>query len=186
MNFQSMLLVILIFVIFYASYSAYSLKTRIFCSFRKADKTLIEKWAKVNQRRIEFEGGWYYVNPKRTYTMLLTKGIHQIIPIWIRRSDYRWDSSQPLDPETFTNDWETPEARANLDKEEDIVAYSKGNRTSFQAKQKKGMLESYMPIITIGGFVLIGYVIYTLTKKVDMLGTAINVAQQMLQQMLAK
>ncbi len=184
MNSQSVLLVILLCVIFYASYSAYSLKTRIFCSFRKADKTLIEKWAKVNQRRIIFEGGVYYVNPKRTYTMLLTKGIHQILPIWIRRSDYRWDSSQPLDPETFENKWETPEARLNLNKQEDIEALAKGNRISLQTKQKKGMLESYMPLITIGGFALIGYVIYTLIEKIDMLGMSVNVLQQMMQQFM--
>lgn len=179
MDMTTALVILLLFVIVYASYSARSLRTKIWCSFRRLDRTKIEKFAKQNQRRVEFDNGWYYVNPRRTTLMLWNKGIHALIPTWIRTSDYRHDSSQPLNPDTFENTWETPEARKALNKEEDIRAYSAGNVQAV-GKQKRTLLDNWLPIIFVIAVIIIGYMLYTLTQKTDMLGQAINVLQQMM------
>lgn len=180
LNLQTMLLVVLGLTVVYAGYSAHMLKDRIYCTFRRKDKTRIEKWAKANQSRIDFDNGWYYLNPRRTTLTLVTKGIHAIIPIWARCLDFRHDSSQALDPDTFTNAWESPEARKALNKEEDIRAYQQGNLQAIQGKQKKGMLEQFMPLLVVVGFLIVGYMVWTLTKKTDQLGLGLNVLQQMM------
>ena len=174
------LVMILLFVLGYSAYSAYGLRNKIWCSFRRRDRTKIEKFAKQNQGRIDFDKGWYYVDPRRTTLMMWTKGIHMLIPTWIRTSDYRHDSSQPLNPDTFVNEWETPEARKALNKEEDIRAYAAGNVQAV-GKGKQGFFDRWFPLLTVVAIVIVGYMIYTLMQKTDMLGQAINVLQEMLQ-----
>ena len=97
-------------------------------------------------------------------------------------ADYRWDSSQPLDPKNFNNEYESPESRKQLDKEEDIRALHEGNRKA-QGQGKQGMLSGWMPLITVIGFVVLGFVIYMVLKKIDQLGFAMNVIQQQLGQL---
>lgn len=178
-NTTTMLALLAILAVVYVSYTMQKLKTRIHCTFIRADKTKIEKWVKATQRRIAFDGGWYYVVPKRIILAVWDKGIFSLFPTKVQSLIFKWDDPNPLDPETFNNTWETPETRANLNKEEDIRAYAHGNMTA-TGKQKKGMLEGLMPILTIAGFVIVGYVLYIIMKKQDMLGNAINVLQEML------
>ena len=182
MNLQGTLLFFALVIVVYASYSAHQLKNKVYCTFVRRDKTVIEKWAKVGQGRIEFDGGWYYVNPRRVTLQFWDKGIHTIIPTRIQRMQFRWDSSQALDPETFSNDYEKPEERLQLDKTEDYRAYSEGNRAALtSAKQKKGMLDQLMPIIILGGFAIVGYMLYQNGHRMDMLGAQQNTIFQMIQ-----
>lgn len=170
----------LIGLIGYASYSAYKLKDQIWCSFRRRDRTKIEKFASQRQAKIDFDNGWYWVRPERTTLILWTKGIHQIIPIWVRSLDYRWDSSLPLDPQDFTNKWDSPEARKALDKTLDIQALQAGNTQALSgAKVKKSLLEAYMPIIVIIGFIGLGYLMW---NQQEILGRGQNAIQGMLGQ----
>ena len=174
----------IIIIVAYLSYDTYALSKKIHCTFRRRDNTKLTKWAKMSQGRIEFDGGWYYVKPDRTYQSLYTSGLHMVVPTWIRCSDYRWDSSQPLDQKTFKNDYETPESRKQLDKEEDIRALHEGNRKA-QGSVKQGALASYMPIITVLGFVVVAIVIYMVSKKIDQVGFALNVVQTQLAKIIA-
>ena len=172
------LVVILIFVVVLSSYSARDKKGKILCSFTRRDRTKILKWVKISQARVEFDGGWYHVEPSRTVQRLWESGIHFIIPIWVRCSDYRFDSSRPLNPDTFDNQF-TPEERKQLDKSDDIRALQQGNQQSLNAKSgKQGILQQYLPIIVLVGFILCGWMLWQQQKKIDLVGYSINVVQE--------
>ena len=163
--------------------SAWRMKNQIWCTFRRADRTKIEKFASVKQGRIDFDGGWYYLRPERTTLILWTKGIHLLVPTFVRSLDFRHNSSLPLDPNTFTNNWDTPETRKNLNKEEDIKALMNANRSSLGVKQKQGMLERFFPIIVICGFLVVGYMLWSMQQKQDAIGFALNTLQKMIMDM---
>ena len=173
-------IIFLMFLIAYASYSANKAKNNIYCMFIRADKTWINKWAKPKQRRIVFDNGWYYLNSKRMISRVLEDGIYKLFPQKVHAQIFRWNSSNPLNPDDFTQTWETPESRKNLNKEEDIRDLMVGNVQALGTKKKKGMIEGLMPILTVVGFVIVGYLLYTVMKKQDMLGNALNIIQQML------
>ncbi len=170
---SAMLFYLLLFYIIYASYSARKLKDQIWCTYRKRDKTKIEKFVKAKEKRTIFDGGWYDIIPQSITLMLWDKGIHWLLPIWVRTLDYRHNSPKPLDPNTFENDY-TPEERAQLDMSDDVADFAKGTAQSLQAKGKKGMLEAYMPMIMLIAVIGIGYMLWTLNQRIDMLGQAIN------------
>ncbi len=157
-------------------YSVYSVKERIWCTFRRRDRTKIEKWARKDQRRIVFDGGWYHVEPDRTTLMIKWNPL----PMWVRSLDFRWDSSRALHPDTFKNEF-SPEERKQLDTSDEIRAFDEGGiRAMNTGRQKKGMLDTLFPIIVIVGMVAIGYMLWTTQKRLDMIGQATNVIQSML------
>lgn len=177
--------IVLLFVIIYSSYSARSLKEKILCSFTRKDRTRILKWAKVNQGRIDFDGGWYDVEPSRTVQRLWESGIHFIIPTWVRCSDYRFDSSRPLNPDTFENQY-SPELRKQLDISDGVKGLEQGNREALISNKsgRQNILQQYLPIIVLGGFVIIGWFLWQQQGKTDDVGFAINVVQQQLADLL--
>jgi hypothetical protein len=181
LNSTTLFIIFLIFLVAIASYQAHKSKNYTYCMFLRRDRSWKNKWVKAKAGRIEFDGGWYYFNPKRTFSKILDEGFpYMIFPTKVDAVILRWDKPNALNPEDFSNDWETPEARKNMNKTEDIEALAKGNRQSLGKPQKKGMLEGYMPIIMILGVVALGYMMYMLMGKIDMLGQAINVLQSMM------
>jgi hypothetical protein len=182
-NLPTLMVVMLIIIVFYASYSAHKLKDQIWCTFRRKDKTRIEKWGKVKFGRIEFDGGWYYLNTKRTTIKMVTSGIHQIIPIWVRCLDFKYDSNQPLDPDTFNADYDNPNDRKALDKSEDLSALMTSQAHSLAGKQKQGLFDKLFPIIVIAGFCILGYFVYSNMQKTDAVGYGMNVVQTQLEQL---
>ncbi len=183
LNYQ-VLFFMLLLVCVYASMSARGLKDKIWCTFRRRDRTKLEKWAKQNQGDVVFAGGKYHIDPSRTTLMLWTKGIHFFLPIWIRSLDFRHDSPNALNPDTFDNSF-TPEDRVDLDTRDEIKAFNQGN-TQNTAKQKKGLLENLFPILVIVGFIIVGYMLYIQGKRMDMIGIGQNVIEQGLQQLLGR
>jgi hypothetical protein len=176
---QTQILIVCIILIVYANYSSKSLSHKIHCTFRRADRTRLKKWATESQARIEFDGGWYQVEPARTTLELWSAGIHFLFPTWIRTLDYRYDSARALHPDTFENTY-TPEARKQLDMTDDVRAMSEGHRQALSGKAKVGRLTELMPIIMILGFAAVGFVVYTMLGKIDGLGQAVNVLQSMM------
>ncbi len=186
LNPTTMLVLILLFAIVFASYSARSLKNKILCTVNRADRTKIVKWAKIDQQRIDIEGGWYVVEPDRTVLRLWDSGIHWFFPVWVRCSDYRHGSARALDPNTFDNSY-SAEARKELDTSDSIRAWSEGNRRALTGGiGKKGMLERYLPIIMIVGFLIVGYLVYNLQNHVNMLGVGQNTLEVQMGQILNK
>jgi preprotein translocase subunit SecG len=174
--------VLLIGVILLQFYSVYNVRNKIWCTFRRVDRTKINKWAKNGQGRIEFDGGWYEVEPARVTLALKWEPL----PTWVRTLDFRHDSSRALDPDTFDNQY-TPEARKQLDKTDDIRALEQGNQQALSARGgKQGLLERYMPFIVVIGFVVIGFFLYNLMQHQNQLGVGQNTIEVQLGQIMNK
>lgn len=184
MNTNTILIFIFLLLVVYANYSARIKSHQIYCTFRRRDRTKLEKWAKDTQGVIMFDKGWYDVEPQSTVLKLFTGGIHSLFPIWIRCLDYRFDSPKPLN-DKFENVY-TPEQREQLSIADDVRQFGEGNAQALSGKVKQGLLERLMPIIVIGGFAIVGFLIYRMQQNVDMLGNGQNVIESMLGQLLKR
>jgi hypothetical protein len=180
MSTQQFIIYIVVIGVIYASYCSYRAKNKVYCTFTRRDKTTGHKWIKAkNGERIEFDGGWYYVVMGCITTEALDSGFNMIFPTMVRRLDFTWKSSYPKDPATGEPLPETPEMRKNLNKREDIEALNKGTQQAF-GKGKIGLMGGgLLPIMLVIGLAASLYLIFQLMGKVDMLGQAINVLQQM-------
>ena len=178
MSTSQILIMFIVIVLVYGVYSVYMLKDKVYCTFRTRDKTILHKTVKISAGKIIFNNAWYDIIAKRTSLRMVWMGI---IPTWVRCLDFRWDSRYPLDPETFTNNADSPEDRAALDKTDDLKALMETQKTSLvKGGGKKSMLEGLMPIILVAGLLILGYMAYQQQQKTDMLGMSINVVQEQL------
>lgn len=139
-------------------YSQSKLKNKLLCTFRRANKTKVEKLVPLRSRYVVFDRGRYNVNPKRITLFWFNRGIHQFFPTWLPALDFRWDSPNALDPETFENTWDTPESREMAENEDDYKAFNKGIQSQLS---KKGRFPDWLlPMIAIGISLVVGYLVY--------------------------
>lgn len=174
---------VIIFIGF-SIYQIYSLKDKIHCTFIKEDRTTIERIVKAKAGRIVFDGGWYKLDINRTTQKLKWIGI---FPTWMRCLIYRFDSPVPLDPADWHNDFK-PEDRKALDRSDDIRALVEKS-SGFNVKggsNKKTFLESITPILTIAGFLILGYLIWKMQGNIDMLGNGQNYIESQLDQLIGR
>jgi hypothetical protein len=171
----------------YVWYSVKGKRDQIYCTLIRKDKTRVHLWRKKNSSgRVELDGGWFYYNAKTVTHDWLNTGIYYFMPIYVPSATFRWGNQNALNPETFTDDAETPQMRKNLDKEEDLSSWRKSGQQAMGSRGKTSMLEAYMPIITVCGFAIVGYFIYVILGKINMLGAGQNALQNMLGQLLSK
>lgn len=177
LNTSTLLIIFAVIIVGYYIYQVYTARNRVWCVFRKRDRGRIEKWMRIDQTRVEFEGGWYDIDPSR-----ITFGIKWMpLPLSVKVLDFRHDSPKALDPSSFNNDF-TPEMRKQLGISDDLRDFAEGQRQSFGGKPaKKTFLEQIFPIIVIGGFVIVGYMLYTMGKNIDLIGIQGNAVQQAIQ-----
>ena len=57
-------------------YSQSKLKNRLLCTFRRANKTKVEKLIPIKSKYVVFDGGRYNVDPKRISLFWFNRGIH--------------------------------------------------------------------------------------------------------------
>tara|TARA_Y100000310_G_scaffold164294_1_gene164120 strand:+ start:3890 stop:4378 length:489 start_codon:yes stop_codon:yes gene_type:complete len=157
-------------------FSITKFRGKVLCTFRSANKTKQEKLILLKSKHVLFNGGWYNVNPKRVTTFWYNKGIHQFFPIPIPTLDFRFDSPEALDPETFQNTWDTPEAREMAGSEDDYRAFNKGIQA--QLGKISRFPEWLFPAITIGAVLIIGYLVYTQGQHLSYLEQLIKLGQQ--------
>jgi hypothetical protein len=174
-----MLIGLIIIFLVYGVYQVYTLKDKVHCTFIRKDRTTITKLVKVSQNRVEFDKGWYYIDIKRTTLKMVWMGF---IPTWIRCLIYWSGSNKPLDPANNWNaSYDDPQERKALNRTESIQSLMNKQQTVIVGKgAKKGMLENLMPIIMIGGFLIVGYLVYTMKQNQDLLGAQSNILQQQL------
>ncbi len=184
MSVQQFFIYIVILGVIYASYCSYRAKNKIYCTFTRRDKTVGHRWIKVhkNGERIEYGGGWYYVDSDCITTEALDSGFNMIFPTMVRRLEFTWGHQLPINPKTGLPIVQTPEMRKNLNKREDIEALELGSKQALSGKAAKvGLLGGgWMPIIIIVGLLVVGYMEYQNQKRMDAVGLAINTLQQMM------
>lgn len=168
-------IVMAVFFIVYSIYSTWKLKDEVYCTFIRQDRTEINKYAKINQRKVDFDGAWYNIVPNRVTLKMVWKGI---VPTWVKCLKFKWDSNMPLDPTTWNNTYDNPTDRKALNRSEAIQSLMTKQNTLLGAKGgKKTMLESLMPIIIIAGFLIMGYMVWKMQGQNDQLGFAMNTLQ---------
>ena len=163
----------------YASWRTRKVQGQIYCTLRRADNSVVTGWANWSQNKIALKTGtksigWFIVNQQKVQDKIWNEGFpFFLFPTRGAWLDFSYTSSEPLDPKTFANDWPSPNARALLDKTNDIQAYNEGNRKSL-GNAKKTPLEQWMPMLTLGGFLVLGYFIWEIFSRVQQVGSGNN------------
>jgi hypothetical protein len=67
--------------------------------------------------------------------------------------EWKWDTDQPIDPSTFKNSWDSPEARNAADSEKDWRNMNGGLDTQLGGAKQTGLMK-WLPFITIGVLVV--------------------------------
>lgn len=156
-------------------YNLYRTNARILCRYSGRDKRVRKKWAKSkNGERIEFDNGWYYIITK---CIKLDATFFNLLPV--RVLEFSYLSKYPNNPDTGEPLAETPEMRKNLNKREDVEALEFGSQRAL-GKGKVGVMGGgLLPIILVVAVVASLYLNWQSSAKIDMLGQAINVLQEM-------
>ena len=145
-------------------YSQYSWRGKALCLFRRANRTVVEKKIPLKSKYVIFDGGKYRVNPKRIDLMWYTRGIHQLFPMFVPVLEYKWDTDQPLDPTTFTNTWDSPEARKALNQEENIRSLDRA--VTQGAGKKESTFQRFLPWITIAILLVVAMWVYQMSGHI--------------------
>lgn len=153
------------------------LRNKIYCVFRRTNKTKIERFVKMTSRYVIFDNKKYDIIPSCITFIWWDKGlIHQLFPQHVASLDFTHDSRFPLDPNTLKPVIISPEVRNAMNKEEWTKSYAKGFTPPTTKKQS--MLNQYLPWITIGLVVLMGFYFFTtqqgLTQHLAALENALN------------
>jgi hypothetical protein len=146
-------------------YSMWNLQGKIHCQFHKKDRTVIDKKIKITDKEVRFDGGTYEINPKR-FSIKWFK-LWSIFPYPMLFSEWYWDTDQPVDPTTRKNTWDSPEARSASNSEKDWRGFNMGVDT--QLGKKQGMLEKYLPWVTVGLVVIALFLIYQQSGKMGII-----------------
>ena len=176
MNVQTIISVFLVLIIVMYWYSINKFKGKILCTFRRANKTKVEKLIPLKSKYVKFGKEKYHVNPKYITTLWYNKGVHQFFPIPVPTLDFRFDSVNALNPETFENTWDSPEAREMAGSEDDYKAFNKGIQA--QLGKKSRFPEWLLPAITIGAILVIGYLVYNQGQQLTYLEQLIQMSMQ--------
>jgi len=171
---------VLLILIAWQVFQNITARKKIHCTFIRRDRTRVVKWAKDDEGRIEFEGGWYEVRPDYTILQLMWNPL----PMWARTLLFRWDSSKPLNPASFDNQY-LPEERKRLDASDSIRAYQMGTRQAMQqSSSQQSMLQKFQPIILIAGFAVLGIMLWKLQGSMNQVGIGQNLMESQLQQVI--
>jgi hypothetical protein len=176
MSAQTFILAIVMVLLGMFVYSQYSWRGKVLCFFRRPNRTVVEKKVRLHSRSVTFQGGKYYIDPKRIDLMWYTRGlIHSMFPMFVPFLEFKHDSSVALDPTKFTNTWDTPEARASTREEEKFRNLSKG--FDRQGGVKETFLSKWLPWIAIGLTLVIGYMVYQQSQQLAVLEQLIKVTK---------
>lgn len=150
-----------------AWYTSNSAKKQILCVFHRANKTRVEKKISMNDKRVIFDGGEYHVNIKRIELVWYDKGFAALFPGFRPSLTYKWDSQQPIDPATYRNTWDTPEARQAASSESAWKGFNTGMSATVGKKQSG--IAQYLPWIAVAGVVIMGFFVYQMNGKMSIL-----------------
>ena len=153
-------------------YSLYQIQGRIWCTFRRPNKTKVEKWVPMRSKYVHFDGGRYNIITKRITLLRWKRGIFQLFPIFVPSLDYSWDTPNPHDPGTYKTTWDTPEAREASQQEDAFKAFARGILT--QAGGKSRFSELLIPMITIGAVLIVGFLVYQQGQQMQYYGQALD------------
>lgn len=150
-----------VFIVIMAWYANSSKRDKIYCRFKRVNRTQIAKFVKMQSRYVVFDKKKYDVIPSCIVFEWWDKGlIHMMFPQWVASLDFTWANQFPHDPKTLKPVVISPEVRHAMNKEEWAKSYFKSSQPK-AAKQSMGMLQQYLPWIAIMAVVLVGFYLYS-------------------------
>jgi hypothetical protein len=160
MDAQILVVITAMLIVGMAWYSNSSKRNKIYCTFRRVNKTKIAKLVRMTSRFVIFDGGKYDVIPSCITFEWWDKGlIGMLFPQWVATLDFTSGYRYPHDPNTLKPIIVSAEVRKAMNKEEWVKSYAKGFTPP--SSKKQGMIQSYLPFIAIFGLVLLAFWAYT-------------------------
>lgn len=160
MSFQTLVVIMAIAVLVMAWYANSSKRNKILCTFRRVNKTKIARWVKMQDTHVVFDGGKYDIIPSRISFQWYQVGfIHMLFPQWVATLDYTYGKRAPLNPNTMNYDWDNPQLRKAINISDMMKSYFSTANPAPSAK-KQGWLMQYLPWITVGLIVIMGFYFY--------------------------
>jgi len=177
MDFSLLIAIMSMTVLGLAWYANSRLRNKIYCSFRRVNKTKIEKFVRMTSRYVIFDGRRYDIIPSCVTLLWWDKGfIHQLFPQNVVALDFTHESRFPLDPNTLKPVIISPEVRGAMNKEEWVKSYAKGFAPP--SGKKQSMIQQYLPLITVGFVVLLGFYLYSnqqaLSQQIAIMQNTLN------------
>ena len=180
----NLFLFVIIVIVGIVSYQTNSLSSKVKCVITTPTNTEEVKWININSPIVKFkinkETRIYYNNPKFIKHSVKRDGLFMFFPTKVDIEYFAWNSKYPLDPLTLEPTAESPENEANLQLSQDLKDYAEGYK-NMSPNAKQGLFAQWMPIITIIGFIIVGFLIYQNNQNTTDVGNAVNVLQSMMQ-----
>ena len=173
MDAQTFIVIICVLLGGAAWYSQNSLRNKILCTFRRANRTRIEKFVKEKARYVYFDGGEYVVDTSKIQLTWYNRSINAVFPTFVPTLDFTWGSRYPLDPDTMEVTWYSPEASKALTQERNIRELDKAAQAA--TGKKEGGLTKYLPWITLAILLVLAMWIYQMSGKVAMMSELMQV-----------
>lgn len=159
MDFSMLIAIMAIMLVGMAWYANSSKRDKIYCSFRRVNKSKIVKFVKMTSRYVIFDGARYDIIPSCITYEWFDKGlIGKMFPQSVATLDFSWYSRYPLDPNTLKPVVISPEVRKAMNKEEWVRSYAKGFVPPTAKKQS--MIQQYLPFASIVLVILVGFYLY--------------------------
>ena len=169
----SFIIILLVLLgIFY--YSQARLQGKLFCTFHRGNLTKVEKFVPLHSKHVAFkerrrgEVGYYEVRTSCIELIKYTRGVNKLFPAWVPSIEFRSDTPNPIDPRTGKPTWHTPEFRAAAYQEHDYKAFARAQAQ--QAGIKVNPIERYLPLVLLGGLIIVGYLVYQMAGDIAYLG----------------
>ena len=159
MDLSMLIALMAVMLVAMAWYANSSKRDKIYCTFRRSNKTKIVKFVKMSSRFIIFDKARYDVIPSCVTYEWWDKGlIGKMFPQNVATLDFTWYSRYPLDPNTLKPVVISPEVREAMDKEEWVKSYAKGFSPS--VSQKQSLIQQYLPFASVVLVILVGFYLY--------------------------
>lgn len=175
MDLGTVLIIFVIAIVGFYFFEQSQKKHKIYCTFRHINRTKEEKWVKEKSKYVIFHGGKYRINIKRISLLWWDRGILGMLKLgyWVPSLDFRWDTSQPLDPDSFEPTWDTPQTRDLLDSEEEFADFAKHAQPT--GTKKGGMFDKLLPWVMLGILVIVAFWIFQMQGEMAALQELIKV-----------
>lgn len=160
-------------------YNQTKFKNKMLCSFIRPNKQRIEKWVPLHSKYVVFDRGkygigHYDVDPDCITLMWYDRGINRLFPSLIPYLEFKWDTPNPLNPNTFQSTWHTPEARHAAWEEHQHIAFAKAASPAI----KKGRFPDwFFPLLTLGVCLILMFFLWQMNSKIDYLEQLINIGR---------
>ncbi len=160
---EKSIIVVLAFALLVFWYSQRKFKNKMYCTFHRANKTIIKTFVPMTSRNVKFssakgEDGLYSIQPSCIEHLWYNSGVNKVFPVLIPHLEFYWYCPYPVDPQTGQVSWLTPEARAAAWDEHQHIAYAKASVAMGGTKKK--LFDVLIPLITIGLIIIVGYLTY--------------------------